>query len=107
MNQDDTGAIIGTKGYLFGKIIRLKPDKDYILGRDAAQCDIVFKSEMISRVHCNIRYNSREKNYTVRDTSLNGVVLNGKVRLKRNENIVVKSGSLLLIGDNDTEIMLG
>jgi predicted component of type VI protein secretion system len=107
MNQDDSGAIIGTKGYLFGKIIRLKPDKDYVLGRDASQCSIVFKGDKISRVHCNIRYNAREKNYIVRDTSLNGIVLNGKVRLKKNEDITVKSGSLLLLGDSETEIMLG
>ena len=32
MNQDDAGAIIGIKGYLIGKIIRLKPEQRVLLG---------------------------------------------------------------------------
>jgi pSer/pThr/pTyr-binding forkhead associated (FHA) protein len=107
MNQESTAAIIGTKGYLFGRIIKLEPDTDYILGRDASQCNILLKGEKVSRVHCTIRYESAVKTYTVRDTSLNGVILDGRIRLTKNANISVKSGSLLMLGDTETEIMLG
>ena len=71
MNQDDAGAIIGIKGYLIGKIIRLKPEQRVLLGRDASQCDVVLSGDMVSRVHCSICYDGKKKTYIVNDLSTN------------------------------------
>lgn len=106
INRQEDAAIIGVKGYLLGKIYHLKSNQIIILGRDTAQCQIVIRGESVSRVHCNITYNSQTDDYTVRDTSLNGVVVDYKYRLKKNTDVRVRRGSSLCIGNDENEIIL-
>lgn len=107
MNSAKNGAIIGTKGFLLGKIIRFDNDKLITLGRDASQCDVVLKGDKISRVHCSIRYNSKTKDYSVQDHSKNGTFVDGKYRLQKGTLVNVKVGSLIWIGNDENEIRLG
>lgn len=107
MNQDDMGAIIGEKGHLIGKIIRLRPNQRVLLGRDAAQCDILIKGDMVSRVHCSIQYNGKNRQYTVCDLSSNGILVNQKYMLEKRKETQVPSGSKLYIGSEDNIICLG
>ena len=96
MNQDDAGAIIGIKGYLIGKIIRLKPEQRVLLGRD-----------MVSRVHCSICYDGKKKTYIVNDLSTNGILVDRKYMLKKRQNTELPTGSQLFIGSEDNIICLG
>lgn len=107
MNQSDGGALIGQKGFLLGKIIRLKSDTQYFLGRDSSQCDVEIKGDKVSRVHCSIIFNSKTYDYTIRDCSTNGVVVNEKYKLKKNTDTSIKPGSILLIGSEENQIRLG
>ena len=107
MNQDDAGAIIGIKGYLIGKIIRLKPEQRVLLGRDASQCDVVLSGDMVSRVHCSICYDGKKKTYIVNDLSTNGILVDRKYMLKKRQNTELPTGSQLVIGSEDNIICLG
>lgn len=107
MNQSECGALIGTKGFLLGRIIRLKSDTPYFLGRDASQCDVEIKGDRVSRVHCSIIFNSKTHDYTIRDCSTNGVAVNGKYKLKKNTDVSLKPGSILLIGSEENQLRLG
>ncbi|MCM1082840.1 MAG: FHA domain-containing protein [Clostridium sp.] len=107
MNQSNGGALIGQKGFLLGKIIRLKSDTLYFLGRDSSQCDVEIKGDKVSRVHCSIIFNSKTYDYIVNDCSTNGVVVNEKYKLKKGADTSVKPGSTLLIGSEENQIRLG
>ena len=86
MNQKEGGALIGQKGFLLGKIIRLKSDTLYFLGRDSSQCDVEIKGDKVSRVHCSIMFSSKTCDYIIRDCSTNGVVVNEKYKLKKDRD---------------------
>lgn len=107
MNQDDMGAIIGMKGYLVGKIIRLRPNHKVLIGRDSSQCDILIKGDMVSRVHCSIYYDSYNKKYRVCDLSTNGILVNCKYMLDKRKETQLSSGNQLFIGSEDNIICLG
>lgn len=107
MNQSGGGAIIGQKGFLLGKIIRLKSDTLYFLGRDASQCDVEIKGDRVSRVHCSILYSSKTGEYVLRDCSTNGVVIDLKYKVKKDAEVSLKPGSTLLIGSEENQIRLG
>ncbi|MBE5932164.1 MAG: FHA domain-containing protein [Lachnospiraceae bacterium] len=107
MNKDKRGAIVGLKGFLAGKIIHLNSDSLSLVGRDPAQCDVVIKGDSVSRVHFHIRYNSATEDYTIKDCSKNGVVIDGKYKLKPNVDIKVNSGNKIWVGNSDNELILG
>ncbi len=107
MNQEDMGAIIGVKGYLVGKIIRLRKNQRVLLGRDASQCDILLKGDMVSRVHCSIQYNGQTHAYSVCDLSTNGILVDKKYMLEKRKETQIPSGSQLYIGSEDNIICLG
>ncbi len=107
MNREDTGAIIGVKGELIGQYIRFRPNQRFLLGRDPAQCDVILNSLYISGVHCEIWYDSQRKIYIVKDLSKNGIVVNSRYKLVKDEATEVAPGSHLLIGDTENEVILG
>lgn len=107
LNRESTGAIIGIKGYLLGKIIRIRPDQRVLLGRDASQCDILLMGDMVSRVHCSICFDGKKGKYIVNDLSTNGILVDQKYMLKKRQNIELQPGSQLFIGSEDNVICLG
>ncbi|MBP3622250.1 MAG: FHA domain-containing protein [Lachnospiraceae bacterium] len=107
MNSEVAGAVIGTKGHLLGKIIKLKDKQVLVFGRDASQCDVLVKGEKVSRVHCSIRYDAKKNEYIVRDCSTNGVVVNQKYKLKKDADVRVTAGSTVWLGNSENEITLG
>ncbi len=107
LNKDKSGAIIGIKGFLAGKIIHLHSNSLCLVGRDAAQCEVVIKGDSVSRVHFHIRYNTDTEDYIIKDCSKNGVIVDEKYKLKKDTDVRVKSGSKLWIGNSDNELILG
>lgn len=107
MSREEKGAIIGTKGYLLGKIFRFDSGKIIHIGRDDSQCDLIIQGDRVSRVHCWIFYDASRHQYIVCDLSTNGVVVDGKYKLTKRAEVVVQPGSTLLIGDTTNEIRLG
>ncbi len=107
MNREEIGAIIGIKGELIGQYIRFRPNERLLIGRDHAQCDVLMHSPFVSSVHCEIWYDSSRKAYIVTDKSKNGVVVDSKYKLNRNEPTEVAPGSHLMIGDTENEVVLG
>lgn len=78
-------ALIGVKGQYAGCVFKIKGDDRFILGRDAAVCNVVFSESesKISRRHCEIHYNYDSEKYIVTDYSSNGTyVTNGKQKNK-------------------------
>ena len=43
MNRPEGGAIIGIRGSNIGRILRIQPEVEIVLGRDAERCDICFQ----------------------------------------------------------------
>ncbi|MBE5954091.1 MAG: FHA domain-containing protein [Lachnospiraceae bacterium] len=107
LNKDKRGAIVGLKGFLAGKIIHLNSDSLTLVGRDPAQCEIVLKGDAVSRIHFTIRYNSATEDYTIKDSSKNGVVIDGKFKLKPNVDVKINSGNKIWVGNSDNELILG
>jgi len=58
------------------RTLELDPAKEYLLGRQA-ECDIVIKSNLASRVHAKIFFKGDKWNI-LDNNSTNGTVLNGK-----------------------------
>lgn len=100
-------SIIGVKGSIIGKIFYLRNDETVFIGRDASQCQIVLKGGAVSRVHLNVCYNSITDDYTIYDTSSNGIIVNYKYKVRPRTYIRVEKGSSLQIGNPENEIILG
>ena len=66
MNREKTGALVFTKGKLLGSIIRIKEEKEIIIGRDAARSDVVVDAKTVSRLHCKVVYHKTSGKYTVK-----------------------------------------
>ncbi|MBD5134447.1 MAG: FHA domain-containing protein [Lachnospiraceae bacterium] len=110
MNREDYGAIIFIAGEYVGKIVRLKPDEEIYIGRDAKTCNIVMHSEEISRNHCIVRYDCKERKYYVTDISMNGIFIciNGtnKLLTMEKEYGLIPETEIILAGGRD-KIILG
>lgn len=86
-----------------GREGRLNADKNYIIGRET--CDIIINWCEISKRHVTIRYNSREKNFDVTDTSTNGTFVDG-IKLEKGRTYKMYPATTLVLGDNVSRICL-
>lgn len=107
LNREQGGAIVGIRGTNLGKILRIQPKIEILLGRDTEKCDICFSSPKVSRVHCRITYHLLEQCYTVVDCSMNGIYREDGRRLKKGENHGIQPGTELWIGTRQEAIKLG
>ncbi len=107
MNRKTGGAIVGIKGSCLGKILRIQPEAEILLGRDTNICDICFESGKVSRKHCGITYHITNNSYTVCDYSANGTFLGNGQRLDRECSYELPSGTELWIGTKEDVIKLG
>lgn len=106
MNQVRQGGIIGLKGSLIGRRIEIKNHVEVVLGRDPDQVDVVIHGSKVSRMHCGIRFNYHENDYTVCDYSSNGTFV-GEDRIPlHKEKKRVPSGTILILGDEENVIQL-
>lgn len=105
--QKEYGALICTKGAYLGSIIRMKPEKEILVGRDGSIADMVINLPLVSRNHCSLLYHYDIKEYEITDFSRNGTFVNGNKRLLQNETYFLKPGSEVCFGDKDTIYKLG
>lgn len=107
LNQEKMGAIVFVKGKLTGAIIRIRPEREIVLGRDGSQSDIVISERKISRKHCSITYNSDTSDYTICDYSRNGLYsINGEAYPK-DMPFSLPAGTEIVMGMGDNIFCLG
>lgn len=107
MNQKPGGAIVGIRGSNLGKILRIQPEIEVLLGRDSEKCDVYFSDPKVSRIHCSVVYHLKENVYSIYDYSSNGVFLTDGSLLKRGVNDGILPGSELWLGTPKEAVKLG
>ena len=100
------GTLVCIEGIYAGAIIRIKPEKQIIIGRNGNSVDIVINLPDVSRVHCSILYHYDTMSYEICDLSRNGTFVNNK-RLLSGETYHIPKGSIITFGNNNTIYKLG
>jgi len=75
-----------------------KEDLPVMFGRDEAQCQIVVKNDVASRIHCTLEV--RDNQIGISDTSTNGTF----IRIGRNESFVIRRSFYPLIGQGNIRL---
>lgn len=107
MNSTDGGALIGIRGELAGKYYRFQPGEKLLIGKDDSKCQVVLRDNRVSRIHCEVELDLSKMKYILTDLSRNGVVVDGNVKLQKEEPTEVLPGTHLLIGSSENEMILG
>ena len=93
------------QGPMSGKTVAVKPGESVSIGR-ADTCDIVFPSNYLSRVHCQIRFDESTGMYMATDLSANGTYFADKRRLPNGREVAVEPGTKLLLASNECTVTL-
>lgn len=104
--EDFFGKIKCIEGAYIGAEISLCNHEWLRIGRDDSENDLVMPSRKVSRKHCAVSYDAENKQYLVIDYSRNGVYTETGKRLHQNNQSIVKAGTRLYIGNNETIIEL-
>ena len=96
-------TMVGLTGEYAGKQLRLSAGATLVLGRDSEHCNLVFESQQISRIHCEIRFSAAENCYYVTDCSSyeKGTLANGRP-MKKNVAECLARQSTLRLGKTET-----
>lgn len=96
-------TMAGLTGEYAGKQLRLSAGATLVLGRDSEHCNLVFESQQISRIHCEIRFSAADNCYYVTDCSSyeNGTLANGHP-MKKNVAERLPRQSTLRLGKTET-----
>lgn len=90
-----------------GRRWNIPANRTLIFGRSLADAQLrVQYPENISRLHCQITYDSQKKGFRIRDTSGNGTYYKGK-RLQKNVDYFVKPSARLALSSNACVIEMG
>jgi len=106
MNGKETGAIVGVKGALLGRIIRMDGEVEYVVGRDSSESEVVIDSDNVEAKHCSIKYVQVDKNYVVCNLSDGDVIADGE-EIAKGESKILQPGTRIVIGTPSNEIRLG
>lgn len=101
------GSIHCLAGEFAGAKIALSKDEWIRIGRDENENDLILNNSKVSRKHCAITYDYKTGHYLVIDYSRNGVYLENGTKLVQNQKSIVKEGSVLFLGNDQTVIKLG
>lgn len=101
------GNLLCIEGPYSGKLFKLVPEQEILIGRDGDVCDIVFNLPRISREHLRIIFHEKRGCYEVMDQSTNGCFVNGEIRLEKNVRYEIQTGECLKLGDGITVLKLG
>lgn len=104
LNHEDAGSLIFLRGEYIGVFLWLKKKEVIILGRDPNCCNLIFEALEISRKHCAIRFDEKEKVYYLIDYSKNGTFL-AEGRMEKDKERAILPGSRVRIGEE--EFILG
>lgn len=107
MNGKDTGAIVGIKGALLGRIVRMDGDKEIIIGSDSSQAELIIDHSTVMAKHCSIKYVQDDKSYVVCNLCDEDLIADATDELVRGESYVLQPGTRLIIGSPSNEIRLG
>ena len=95
-------------GMYKGARFKLSGGESIVLGRDSAQCNLVFDqfNAEISNVHCRITYNDMS-GYTVTDYSKNGTFVDGsKQRLQSGVPVSLPKGTKIYLATEKNMFLL-
>ncbi len=104
-NLNRKGKIVIVKGEGKGDTVTVDRLNSVSIGRNPKENDLIIPSRSVSRKHCRIEYNDVNGTFIVTNLSTNGVIYEGQ-KLPRNVGVVLSSGSLLAIADNQHIIQL-
>lgn len=104
---DTKGALVCIKGEYLGRIVRVVPEQDIIVGRDGTSADMIVNLPLVSRKHCLVIYHEKSNTYEVTDYSSNGTFTDGDVRLEKDKTYIIKPGAVLMFGDKSVVYKLG
>ena len=100
------GAIRIQNGKYEDQILVLQKGEILNIGRDTGSCNLVLEASWISKKHCSICYDEREKHYIVTDYSKNGTFLQDGLRLKYKQATDIKPGNVVRIGEQGIGLQL-
>lgn len=106
MSGKETGAIVGVKGAMLGRIYRMQQDEETIIGSDANCATLVLSDSCIDGKLCSIRYNQEGKNYFVRKLGTGYMEADGEELLEAKE-YTLDPGTRIILGNETNEIRLG
>lgn len=101
LSSEPSGGLICIRGKHLGHMISLPADRIMTFGRDPAECSIVLKDSMVSRLHCQITYIAALEQYRIVDFSKNGTFLGDGTRLQSGKEYHVKSATEIYLGNRD------
>lgn len=104
---DTKGAFVCIKGEELGRIVRIVPEQEIVVGRDGSSADMIVNLPLVSRKHCQVIYHEKSNTYDVTDYSSNGTYTDGDVRLEKNQAYVMSPGATLMFGDKSVVYRLG
>ena len=104
---DTRGALVCIRGEYLGRIVRVVPEQEIIVGRDGSSADMIVNLPLVSRKHCIVIYHEKSNTYEVTDCSSNGTFTDGDVRLLRDKTYIIEPGATLKFGDKSVVYKLG
>lgn len=105
--EEISGIITCIEGPYTGKIWKLVPDQEIIIGRNGTKSDIVINLPKISREHLSIIYHNDRELYELMDMSANGTFVGENIRLEKGCRYEVPRGEKIRLGDKVTALRLG
>ena len=104
---DTKGALVCIRGEYLGRIVRIVPEQEIVVGRDGSSADMIVNLPLVSRRHCQVIYHEKSNTYEVTDYSSNGTFTDGEVRLEKDKAYIIKPGAILMFGDKSVVYKLG
>lgn len=95
------GMLIGVGGALGNRKLPLRAGRKILIGRDPSRCDLVLEDPSISRAHCYVSYNPEKQAYCINDISTYGVYDGYGNQIRKYEDVFLKSGDSIRIGQTN------
>lgn len=101
-----TYGIRAIEGDYAGAVFEMKDGESLVFGTHPRYCHIIFQDPKISRTHCMVVCQEREKNYLITDCSKNGTFLLNGERLPFGVACAFPSGTIFSIRTNNQMFQL-
>lgn len=106
--KEPRGVVVGLYGMYAGAEISLRDGETIRLGRNKDN-DLIFDDEQkkVSRNHCTIKWDGKNKEYLIYDNSTVGTFANGSDNcLPKHLEVIVKVGTVIDLGDEQNRFRL-
>lgn len=102
-------VIVGSAGIYKGQSFDIEDGVEVVFGRDVTCCNIIFPQteKTVSRKHCSVKYIGVSDTFFVTAFSKNGVVFDGNQRITEGSSKMLKKGSVISLGTDDNQFILG